>query len=128
MFENRFLAGIVAGLPVSLLCVAYLVARRDAVLAVLTEGTDTSTLSPEAWTALMLAAGVVIGPALGFLAAFVYGAVPSDHVYLALAFVLATAFSLAAVATHTPMAVEKVVLNYAVAVCLGLVLPRLLGA
>lgn len=112
MFENRFLAGIVAGLPVSLLCVAYLVARRDAVLAVLTEGSDASTLSPGAWTALMLAVGIVIGPGPGLLSAFV----------------LATAFSLVAVATHTPMAVEKVVLNYAVAVCLGLVLPRLLGA
>jgi len=128
MFENRFLAGIVAGLPVSLLCVAYLVARRDAVLAVLTEGSDASTLSPGAWTALMLAVGIVIGPGLGLLSALVYGAVPTGQVYLALAFVLATAFSLVAVANHTPMAVEKVVLNYAVAVCLGLVLPRLLGA
>jgi hypothetical protein len=33
MFENRFLAGVVAGLPVSLLCIAYVLARRDAVVA-----------------------------------------------------------------------------------------------
>ena len=128
MFENRFLAGIVAGPPVSLLCLGYLLARRDAVVAAVLDGTDAQALSPGAATALMLLAGVAIGPGLGLLAALVYGAVPSDQVYLAIAFGLATAFTAGAVVSHTPMAAEKVVLNYAVAACLGLLLPRLLAA
>lgn len=128
MFENRFLAGVLAGLPVSLLCIGYVLARREAVVAAVLDGADSQAFSPDAAAVLMLFAGAAIGPGLGLLAALVYGIVPSEQVYLGLALVLATAFSLAAVATHTPMAVEKVVLNYTVAACLGLLLPQLVAA
>lgn len=128
MLENRFLAGVVAGLPVSLLCIGYVLARREAVIAAVLDGADGATLSPGTAAGLMLVAGAAIGPGLGLLAALVYGAVQSDQVYLALAFGLATAFTVAALVSHTPMTAEKTVLNYAVAASLGLLLPRLLAA
>ena len=53
MFESRFLAGIVAGLPISLLCVGYVLARRAAVVATMLDGADGATLSASAATALM---------------------------------------------------------------------------
>ena len=128
MFENRFIAGMAAGLPISLLCVAYVLARRDAVVATVLGGADGSTLSPAAATALMLGAAATIGLFLGLLAALVYGAMPSDQVYLALAFGMATVLTIAALLGRTPMMAEKTVLNYAVAASLGLLLPRLLAA
>jgi len=106
----------------------YVLARRDAVVATVLGDADGSTLSPAATTALMLGAAATIGPFLGLFAALVYGAMPSDQVYLALAFGMATVLTIAALLGHTPMMAEKTVLNYAVAASLGLLLPRLLAA
>jgi len=128
MFDNRFLAGVVAGLPVSLLCLGYLLARRDHVLAVLTEGGGSGSLPPDVATVLLVGAGLAIGPGLGLAAAAVYGLAPSEQLYVGLALVLATLFTVGAIAARTPMAAEKIVLNYAVAGCLGLLMPRLLAA
>jgi hypothetical protein len=85
-------------------------------------------MSQSAATALAVTTAVAIGPGLGLLAALVHGWVPSDGAYVALALGLATAMSVAAVVTRIPMAIEKVVLNYAVAIALGLVAPRLVAA
>jgi hypothetical protein len=49
-------------------------------------------------------------------------------VYIALAFGLATLMSLGALVSRTPMTPEKIVLNYAVALMLGLVATRLVAA
>ncbi len=123
MFDNRFVAGFVAGVPISLLCLAYVLLRRDAVVAMFTDGSD--ALSSEAATVLTFSTAVLIGPTLGLLAAFVYGVLPSRNAYLGIAFVLATLMSLAAVASRTPLTTEKVVLNYSVALALGVLMPRL---
>ncbi len=123
MFDNRFVAGFVAGVPISLLCLAYVLLRRDAVVAMFTNGSD--ALSSEAATVLTFSTAVLIGPTLGLLAAFVYGVLPSRNTYLGIAFVLATLMSLAAVASRTPLTAEKVVLNYSVALALGVLMPRL---
>lgn len=125
MFENRFVAGVVAGLPVSLLCLGYLAVRRDAVVAMFTDGGGSDALSPQAAASLAVAAAIAVGPGLGLLAAVVWGWVPEAGTYLAMALILATLFSVAAVVTRTPMAAEKIVLNYAVALMLGFVAPRL---
>jgi hypothetical protein len=83
-------------------------------------------MSPEAAGLLAFAGAALAGPMLGLAGAIVYGWMPSNEAYLALAFVVATLLSLVAVANHTPMAVEKVVLNYAVAAAIGALMPRLL--
>ena len=125
MLENRFLVGVIAGIPISLLCLGYVAARRDRVVAVFTEGGGSEGLSRAAASALAFGAAACIGPGLGLLAAFVYGWLPSEGAYVALALGLATLFSVVAVASRTPLVVEKVVLNYTVAIVLGVVAPRL---
>jgi hypothetical protein len=126
MIDNRFLAGVIAGIPVSLLCLGYAVARTEYALAVFTSGGGGEAMSRTAATATLWATAALIGPCLGLISAAVYGWMPSQTAYVALALGLATLMSLAAVVAHTPMTVEKIVLNYAVAVCLGLLMPRLL--
>ena len=125
MLNNPFLAGAIAGIPISLLCLGYVAVRRDEVVRLFTEG-GSEALSPGAATAIAFGAAACIGPGLGLLAAFVHGWLPSESAYVALALALATLFSVAAVASRTPLMVEKVVLNYAVAIALGVVAPRLI--
>jgi len=127
MFENRFLASAIAGIPISLLCLGYVAARRDAVVHLFTEGDGSASLSPGAAAALAFVAAACIGPGLGLIAALVRGWLPSEGAFLALAVVLATLFSVAAVASRTPIMVEKVVLNCAVVIALGIVAPRLVA-
>lgn len=127
MLNNPFLAGVIAGIPISLLCLGYVAVRRDEVVRLFTEGSGSEALSPGAATALAFGAAACIGPGLGLLAAFVHGWLPSEGAYVALALALATLFSVAAVASRTPLMVEKVVLNFAVAIALGVVAPRLIG-
>jgi hypothetical protein len=128
MFESRVLATVVAGIPVSLLCLGYLAVRREEVVLLFTEGGGSEAMTPAAATALAVLMAVAIGPGLGLAAAFVRGWMPSDTVYIALAFGLATLMSLGALAARTPMMAEKVVLNYAVALMLGLVATGLVAA
>ncbi len=127
MIESRVLAGAVVGLPISLLCLAYAALRREATVAVF-EGSGSDALSPQAATVLVFATATFIGPALGIAAALVYGWVPADVPWLGLALGLATLMSVLALATRMPLTVEKVVLNYAVALILGGALPRLIAA
>jgi hypothetical protein len=126
MFENRFVAGVAAGIPISLLCLGYLAVRRNEVVRLFAEG-GSDALSPAAATALAVVAAAAVGPGFGLVATVVRGWMPSDASYLALAAMLATLFSVAAVIARTPMMVEKVVLNYAVALMLGFVAPRLVA-
>lgn len=44
MFENGFLAGAIAG-PISLLCLGYVIARRDEVVRLFAEGDGSDSLS-----------------------------------------------------------------------------------
>lgn len=127
MLDNRFLAGVIAGIPISLLCLGYVAVRRDEMVALFTEGGGSEALSPAAASVLALVAAACIGPGLGLLAAFVHGWLPSEAAYTALALGLATLLSVVAVASRTPLMVEKVVLNYAVAIALGVVAPRLVA-
>jgi hypothetical protein len=127
MLENRFLVGIVAGIPISLLCLGYVALRRDAVVAQFAAGDGSEALSPQAASALVFGTAVAIGPGLGLLAAFVHGWLPSEAAYTALAIGLATLLSVVALASRTPMMLEKIVLNCAVALLLGVLAPRLVG-
>lgn len=127
MFESRILASVVAGIPVSLLCLGYLAVRRDTVVRLFTDDDGAEAMTPAAATVLALVVAMAIGPGLGLAAAFVRAWLPSDTAHLALALVLATLFSVGAVVARTPLAGEKVVLNGVVALLLGLVAPRLVA-
>ncbi len=126
MIENRLLAGAVSGLPISLLCLAYVLVRREAVVAAFTAGPD--AMPAGAATALAFGTAIFMGPALGVAASLVLEQMPSETSYLGLALALATLMTVAAIAQRTPLMVEKVVLNYAVALVLGVGIPRLLAA
>ena len=125
MIDNRYLAGLAAGIPISLVCLAYVLLRRDAVVEAFTSGGG-GTMSTGAATALAIAAAVCIGPGLGLAAAFVYGLIGAQLQYVLLAFGLATLMSVAALVSRTPLMIEKMVLNYVVAVTLGLLMPWLI--
>jgi hypothetical protein len=125
LIENRHLAGLVAGIPVSLACLAYVLLRRDTVVQVFTGGGK--AMSTESASILAVVTAVLIGPVLGLAAALVFNRMPSEQQYATLAFGLATAMSLAALVSRTPLMVEKIVLNYLVAVCLGLIMPWLVA-
>lgn len=127
MFDNRLVAGMVAGIPISLLCLGYIAVRHDHVVRLFAEGGSPDALSPQAATALAVAAALAVGPGLGLAAAVARGWVPSGEAYLAMALAIATLLSIAAVAARTPMTAEKVVLNYAAAIMFGVVAPRFLA-
>lgn len=127
MLENRFLVWVIAGIPISLLCLGYVALRRDTVMALLTAGDGSEALPPAAASALAFGTAAAIGPGLGLLAALVYGWLPSEATYTTLALGLATLLSVVALASRTPLMVEKVVLNYVVALVLAVVAPRLVA-
>ncbi len=125
MIENRILAGAIVGIPISLVCLAYVLVRRETVVAAFTSGAD--PMPADAASALAFGTAVFLGPVLGVAAGFVLDRMPSQEAYLGLALGAATLMSIAAIASHTPMPVEKIVLNYLVAAVFGLALPRLVG-
>jgi hypothetical protein len=127
MFENRVLVGIIAGIPISLLCLAYVALRRDTVVALFAGGDGSDALSPTAASALAFGTAAAIGPGLGLLAALVYAWLPSEGAFVALALGVATLLSVLAVASRTPLMAEKIVLNYVVALMLGVLAPRLVA-
>jgi hypothetical protein len=125
VIDNRYLAGLAAGIPISLVCLAYALLRRDAVVEAFTSGGG-GTMSTGTATALAIAAAVCIGPGLGLAAAVVYGLIGAQQQYALLAFGLATLMSVAALVSRTPLMIEKIALNYVVALTLGLLMPWLL--
>ncbi len=125
MIENRILAGALTGIPISVVCLAYVLLRRETIVAAFTSGTD--PMPVDGATVLAFSMAVFLGPGLGVAAGLVLERMPSQEAYLGLAFGLATLMSIAAVAQHTPMTVEKIVLNYLVAAVFGLTLPRLVA-
>jgi len=124
MIESHLLAGVVAGIPISLLCLAYVAVRRDAVVALFAEGGGSKALSPGVATGLAFGTVAAIGPGLGMAAALVHGWLPSVAAHTTLALSLATLLSVVAVAFRTSLLVEKIALNDAVAIDLDVVAPR----
>ena len=127
MIDNHLLAGLVAAIPISLLCLGYVAVRRDEVVQLLADGDASDSLPSGAATVLAFTVAAVAGPVLGMAAAVVHGWLPSEAAYVALAVALATLMSVMAVATRTPLMIEKIILNVAVLIALGFVAPRLMA-
>jgi hypothetical protein len=125
---NSFFAGILAGLPLSALGVTYVLVRFQAVAAVFREGDQEMAALTDASLRLMLIAMFGLAPLLlGGVAGLVYGAVGTRHLFLGIALGLALLMSLWAVLSRTPMMGEKIVMNFAVALILGTLVPLVAG-
>ncbi len=126
MIENRFLAGVLIGLPISALCLMYTFVRRDYVLAALRAGEAEGGLSDRTLFWLMMCGPAIIGPLLGLVAAALYGWI-SPSLYVKVALGMGALMTIGAVVGRTPMALEKIVLNLLVVGGFGWLLPRLAG-
>ena len=126
---SNFVSGLVAGLPLGVLGAIYSMARYEALVAVFQEGDAEMAAMGEGAMRLMLLAMFGLGPLLlGGVAGLVYGAIGSQQTYLGLAVGIAIVASILAVAVRTPLMGDKIVMNFAVALLLGMLIPRLAGA
>ena len=99
--------------------------RRDLIVRVLAGGDH--PLPAAAATVLAVGTAAFLGPALGVVGASVLDRMESELQYVLTSFGLATMVSAMALAWKTPLLGEKIVLNYALAIALGIVMPRLIA-
>jgi len=86
MIENRFVAAILVGLPISVISVLNALARRDYVIAAMKAGdTGVSRMTDRAFFLSILAGFAVAGPLLSVMSALVFGWVSSPSVFQTLA-------------------------------------------
>lgn len=122
---HRVLAGLIAAVPLAVAAMGYVLLRGNGFVDMLRADADFAVV-PEGRLRLMAMAALVFGAFfLGVMAGLVYGFVPSRGLYIGLAIGLAVAMSVAALVSRTPMAVDKVVINFVVAAVLGFLVPRL---
>ena len=124
MTQNHYLAGILAGSLVSVLCLTYVLLRRDSVVRIFAGGDH--PLHETAATIVTFGTAAFIGPMLGVVAACLLDRMGSEEEWALVAFGLATLMSANALASKTSLLGEKIVLNYALAVALGILMPRLI--
>jgi uncharacterized membrane protein YhfC len=128
MIGNKLLAGLVAGVPLAVMAVVYVLVRGHALAEVMTaDGDGFARLSDAQMTLVMVAMFVAWALAFGLLAGLVYKWVGTPKVYLGIALGLAALFSLAAIASRTPMMADKVGMNVVVALVFGILVPLLAG-
>ena len=126
---NSVFAGVLAGLPLSALGIAYVLLRFSSVAAVFREGDQEMAALTDASLRLMLLAMFGLAPLLlGGVAGLVYSAVGTRPIFLGIALGLALLMNLWAVLSQTPLTSEKIVMNFAVALILGTLIPILARA
>jgi len=77
MVHNRFLVGIVGGLAISIIGLAYALVRKDQMVAMFMQpDPEGAGMSARAATWLLFGSMLFMGPFLGVLAALVYGWLP----------------------------------------------------
>lgn len=125
---NKIVAGLIAALPLSIVGAAYMALKGQHFVSVLQNSTKgDNPMTTQQWTVLMFAALTLAPFILGIAAGVVYGWVGKPLPFLALAGGLALLFSILALAGRTPLALEKVVMNFLVALAFGVLLPWLVG-
>ena len=129
IIQNRLIAGLVAGLPISALCTLYTLLRKEHVVTQF-KAIDASLaqFSNGTFLLMLLTGFAFVGPMLGILAGLAYQWIPSASLFLSLALGLAVLFSLIALISHTSFTFEKIVLNFAVSLSFGFGLPWLVGS
>lgn len=123
---NNIQAGLLAAVPVSALGILYMLWRGKAMVEMVLSGsTDAEAMSDQAWFYLMLGALALAPFVFGLLSALVYGWVGNQRSFRLLALGLAVLFSVLALTSKTPMRVDKIVMNFVVALDFGLLVPYL---
>lgn len=119
------LAGLVAGIPLSVVLVLYMLARGRVMAGVLAAEGDFGALGETQLFALFLGAFALLGLGFGLAAGLVYSWLGSRLSFTALALGLALLLSLLALVSRTPLPWDKVFWNFAVAAILGVLIPLL---
>lgn len=126
MIASRPLAGLIAGLPLAALLIVYILARGRAMGDVMkSTSPEFARLSDAQMTLVLLAMFAGMALFLGLVSGVVYGLVRTPELFRAVALGLAVLMTAAAVLTRTPMMVDKIVANFAVAIVLGGLVPVL---
>lgn len=126
---SAFAVGLIAGLPLAVVFLLYVVVRSDSFLNMLqsasNKGLSMSFSSPR----LLIAAGFVLASLFfGVLASLVYRWIGAPLPFLALALGLAVLLSVLALSSRTPLPGDKVFMNLVVALILGVGVPYLTTA
>jgi len=122
----KIIAGLLAGLPLAGVFIIYFLLRGRAFVAFM-KSTDTQLASKadrQVWF-MFLGAFVFGALFLGSVAGLVYALVGSPAPFRLLAFGMAVLMTILAFVTRTPIAVDKVFMNFAVAGMLGFLVPLL---
>ena len=122
---NRFVAGLLAAIPLAVLGVVYMLIRGRHMVAEL-KAADSGETMTENQLYLMFLVVMAFSPfMLGLASGLVYGWIDSSPAFLGLATGAAVLLSLAAIVSRTPLATLKVVMNFTVAFVLGILVPLL---
>ncbi len=125
---NTTVAGLIAALPLSAVGIVYMLLRGQKIITAITANAgEGEAMSNSQWFILLLASLAVMPFVFALASAFIYGRLANPPVFVSVAFGAAVLFSILALATHTPMLIEKIVMNFLVAVAFGLLMPYLAG-
>jgi hypothetical protein len=123
---SKILSGVLAGIPLSAVLVVYMLIRGKAFVQMLkSAGSDMNSMSDTTMFWLFLGTFVIMGLFFGGLAGIVYYFIGASKTFLWLALGLAILLSFLAAISHTPMVIDKVALNFTVALLLGILIPIL---
>jgi hypothetical protein len=123
--NNKILAGLVAGVPLAVVLLVYMLLRGKALVAVISSQGGSTRMSEKLMYYLFLGTFILAALGFGALSGVIYGRLGSRQMFLGLALGLATLFSILAFVSRTPLPWDKVFMNYAVGGMLGLLVPLL---
>ncbi len=125
---NPILAGLLAAVPLSALGVGYMLLRGQSLLQIVKQGEQQAkTLTDRQWFYLMLGSLALAPFGFGALAGWTYSLMNNPMIYTRIAFVLAVALSLLSWFSRLPGRIEKIWMNFLVAIDFGLLIPWLAG-
>jgi len=123
---SKILSGFLAGIPLSAVLVVYMLIRGKAFVQMLkSTGSDMNSMSDTTMFWLFLGTFLIMGLFFGGLAGIVYYFIGASKTFLLLALGMAVLLSILAAISRTPMVIDKVALNFTVALLLGILIPIL---
>lgn len=124
---NRFVAGLVSSLPLSLIALIVMLIWGRQIIAAMQSGEAEPGMSDRQLYWLILAGMVLYPFVFGLISALVYGWAGSPVRFRQIAIGLALVMTIAAVVSRTPFMAPKIIANLAVAGVYGWMLPALSG-
>ncbi len=126
---NRFVAGIVAAVPISIIGAIYVVGWGKKMVSSLiaSDPSMAEGMNEGQWYIVFLVTMVLAPLLLGLISALVYGWAKSPTIFLGISLGAAVLITIAAIATRTPAMGMKIVANFLVALDFGILLPLLTG-